>query len=79
MRIMGKLYATVPFADDLAKLRFYATAYNSGYNQGEAGIRKAMAAPRFHVQLLFPDARYPYADVAAFYFSRHRPGPGDPM
>ena len=77
MLIMGKLYANVPFADDLAKLRFYAAAYNAGYGQGEAGVRKAMGSARFHVQLLFPKVRYRYADVAAFYFSRHRQDPID--
>jgi len=71
MMIMGKLHANVTFADDLAKLRFYATAYNAGYSQGEAAIWKAMGVRRFHVQLLFPKARYNYADVAASYFSRH--------
>lgn len=71
MLIMGKLYANAAFAGDLAKLRFYATAYNAGYNQGEAAIRKAMTVPRFHVQLVFPKTRYHYADVAAFYFCRH--------
>jgi len=71
MLIMDKHYANVTFADDLAKLRFYAAAYNAGYSQGEAAIRKAMGVRRFHVQLLFPKARYNYADVAASYFSRH--------
>ncbi len=71
MLIMDRLYAKVAFADDLEKLRFYATAYNAGYSGGEAGIRKAMGARRFHVQLLFPKVRYNYADVAAYYFSRH--------
>lgn len=71
MMIMGKLYANLTFANDLAKLRFYATAYNAGYNQGEAAIRKMMGVRRFHVQLLFPKVRYNYADVAADYFSRH--------
>lgn len=71
MMIMDKLYANLTFADDLAKLRFYATAYNAGYSGGESGIRKAMGARRFHVQLLFPKVRYNYADVAAYYFSRH--------
>jgi len=72
MMIMGKLYVKATFADDLAKLRFYATAYNAGYSQGEAAIRKAMGVRRFHVQLLFPKARYNYADVAAHYFGRHQ-------
>ena len=77
MMIMAKLYANLTFADDLAKLRFYATAYNAGYTQGEAAIRKAMGVRRFHVQLLFPKDRYNYADVAAFYFSRHPARPAD--
>jgi len=72
MMIMGKLYANLTFAGDLAKLGFYATAYNAGYSQGEAAIRKAMGVRRFYVQLLFPKARYNYADVAAYYFNYHR-------
>jgi len=71
MMIMDKRYAKLTFADDLAKLRFYATAYNAGYSRGEAAIRKAMGLRWFHVQLLFPKDRYNYADVAADYFSRH--------
>jgi hypothetical protein len=77
MLIMGKLYANLTFADNLAKLRFYAAAYNAGYSRGDAAIRKAMDMAWFHVQLIFPKARYNYADVAAFYFSRHQAQAGD--
>lgn len=31
-----------------------------------------MGTRRFHVQLLFPKARYNYADVAASYFNHRR-------
>jgi hypothetical protein len=77
MLIMDRLYAKVAFADDLEKLRFYATAYNAGYSQGEAAIRQAMGVRRFHVQLLFPKTRYKYADVAVYYFNHHPAQTGD--
>ena len=70
MIVMDKLYGNRTFADDLEKLRFYATAYNAGYSQGEKAIRKMMGIRRFHVQPLFAKNRYNYADVSVFYFSR---------
>jgi hypothetical protein len=70
MMIMDKLYGKLAFADDLEKLRFYATAYNAGYASGEKAIRKMMGIRRFHVQPLFAKTHYNYADVSVFYFSR---------
>ncbi|MDH7513015.1 MAG: hypothetical protein QHH14_08725 [Clostridiales bacterium] len=70
MMVMGKLYQDRAFDDDLEKLRFYATAYTTGYNRGEKTIRRMMLARHFHVQLLFPKTRYSYADIAVFFFVR---------
>jgi len=70
MMIMGKLYEDRAFEDDLEKLRFYATAYTTGYALGEKTIRRMMLTRHFHVQLFFPKTRYNYADVAVFYFKR---------
>jgi hypothetical protein len=70
MLVMRKKYGALPFRDDQEKLRFFATAYNAGYTQGETGIRKLMGIRRFHVELLFAKTRYNYADVAVFYFNR---------
>lgn len=70
MMIMGKSYEDRAFADDLEKLRFYATAYTAGYALGEKTIRKMMLTSHFHVQMFFPKTRYNYADVAVFYFKR---------
>ena len=71
MMIMGKLYQGQAFDDDLEKLRFYATAYTTGYAKGEKTIRRMMPARHFHAQLLFPKARYSYADISVFFFVRH--------
>ena len=71
MMVMGKLYGILTFASDLDKLRFYATAYNSGYASGEKAVRKRMGIRRFHIQWLFAKTHYNYADVAVFFFSRN--------
>jgi hypothetical protein len=70
MMIMYKLYGNLKFVDDLEKLRFYATAYNAGYSQGEKAVRKMMETRSFHVQPLFAKTHYNYADVSVFYFAR---------
>jgi hypothetical protein len=70
MMVMEKLYGDQPFDDDLEKLRFYATAYTTGYEQGEKSIRRMIPTRHSHVQLFFPKTRYSYADIAVFYFKR---------
>jgi hypothetical protein len=71
MMVMDKLYGKLNFANDLEKLRFYATAYNAGFAQGEKFLRKMMEFRGFHIQLLFARTRYNYGDVAAYYFRSH--------
>ena len=70
MMVMGKLYQDRGFADDLEKLRFYATAYTTGYAQEEKTIWRKMPSRHFHLELFFPKIRYSYADVAVSYFKR---------
>lgn len=69
--VMDKLYGKLYFANDFEKLRFYATAYNAGYAQGEKLLRKKMEVRGFHIQLLFAGTRYNYGDVAVYYFRNH--------
>ena len=71
MMIMDKLYGNLTFASDLDKLRFYATAYNSGYASGEKAVRKRMGIRRFHIQWLFAKTLYNYGDVSVFYYNRN--------
>ena len=71
MMVMDKLYGKALFADDLDKLRFYATAYNAGFSQGEKPVRKMMEAKWFHTRLFLAATRYNYGDVAAYYYQGH--------
>ncbi len=73
MMVMAKLYRNLTFVNELDKLRFYATAYNSGYANGEKAIRKMIGVRRFHIQWLFAKTHYDYADVSVFYYSRNTP------
>lgn len=70
MAVMKKRHRNVVFSDVEDRLRFYATAYNSGYTAGEERIRRAMLEKRFHLELYSQKRTYNYADVALFFFRR---------
>ncbi len=70
MMVMAKLYGNLAFANEPEKLRFYATAYNSGYAKGETAIRRLIGIRHFHVQWLFAKTLYDYADVSVFFYNR---------
>lgn len=70
VRVMAKLYPRESWADDVDKLRFYATAYNVGYRRGAAQIRREAAVPRFHTGLFPGKILHAYADIAADYFRK---------
>lgn len=74
MLVMEKRYGYVVFSGDEDRLRFYATAYNSGYASGEERLRRAMGEKQFHLELFSPKRTYNYADVAVFYFRRSGSG-----
>jgi hypothetical protein len=70
MTVMQKRYGDVFFNSIEDRLRFYATAYNSGYATGEEKLRRRMKERHFHLGLFSPKRTYNYADVAVFFF-RH--------
>jgi hypothetical protein len=70
MAVMRKRYGAVVFKNVEDRLRFYATAYNSGYAAGEEKLRRRMEERHFHLELFSPKRTYNYADVAVFFF-RH--------
>ena len=82
MLAMGKRYATAAASGTEDRVRFYATAYNAGYQLGEAALRRTMTRRRFHIALVLPSATYSYAEVALFFFRSQAahdigsPGPG---
>jgi hypothetical protein len=72
MRIMSKKYGSTAFSDERERLRFYATAYNAGYTNGEKTVRRLMPAKSFHTTPFDSETKYCYADVALFFFDRNK-------
>jgi len=70
IRVMDKLYPRESWADDVDKLRFYATAYNVGYRRGAAQIRKEAVLPRFHTGLIFSKPAFSYAAISADFYAK---------
>lgn len=70
MLVMGKRYPGVATGGVEARLRFHATAYNTGYAAGEAAIRRRIGRRRFHVARFLPADTYDYADVAVSFLRR---------
>jgi len=70
IEVMKKRYRNVVFSGAEDRLRFYATAYNSGFAAGETRLRRAMREKKFHLERYSPKHTYNYADIALFYFRR---------
>lgn len=66
--VMGKRYPAVARSGAEDRLRFYATAYNTGYAAGPAAIRRRLGRRLFHVGRFVPAETYDYADVALHHF-----------
>jgi hypothetical protein len=73
MLVMGKRYAGVARSRTEDRLRFYATAYNTGYAAGETTIRRRLGRRLFHVARFRPAETYDYADVALSHFRGRLP------
>jgi hypothetical protein len=52
------------------KIKFFACAYNCGYEKSKAEIEKYLTKKFFYVGLSFASPKYSYADVAWDYFNR---------
>jgi hypothetical protein len=70
IRVMEKIYAreTWPSIDD--KLRFFATAYNTGYRRGAAVLKRDSTLLRFHTGIIFSKPAYSYAGIALDFFRK---------
>jgi len=68
VKILDRTFRNYKWENELEKLKFYAAAYNSGFSNSEAYIRKQMNAASFHTGLIKSDNKYCYAEIAAFYF-----------
>jgi hypothetical protein len=70
IRVMERIYAreTWPSVED--KLRFFATAYNTGYRRGAAVLKRDSTLLRFHTGIIFSKPAYSYAGIALDFFRK---------
>jgi hypothetical protein len=53
--------------DDIERLKFYSSAYNSGYSNSEEEIRTKIGR-KFYKIGLFDSESYSYSDISVYYF-----------
>lgn len=59
------------FKTDAEKVKFYSTAYNTGFNQTAEEIKKKFKNKFFPYGPKYADVeQYPYCDVAVYYFNK---------
>ena len=54
------------------KLKFYATAYNTGYNKSEISIINESSKSRFYTTFIKSDKFYNYASISVEFYSNKR-------
>lgn len=65
--VTNQNFQNVVWNDDIERLKFYSSAYNSGYSNSEEEIR-AKIGKKFYKIGLFDSESYSYSDISAYYF-----------
>lgn len=69
VKIMEAKYASVVWESPIDKLRFYATAYNSGYTLSASKIRERISAKSFYTSVVKSKPCYSYSDIAEDFYT----------
>jgi hypothetical protein len=72
IKVMNSKYRQISWNSEEEKLKFYATAYNSGYSLCEEIINKRIGSDMFYTGIVKGNSCYNYADIAADYYSGAR-------
>jgi len=72
LNIMDTRYSEIRWESQEEKLRFYATAYNSGYKLSKEKIKQHICYNMFYTGLVKPDSCYNYADIVLDYFYKSK-------
>lgn len=67
--LCGEKFKSETFKTDADKVKFYSTAYNSGYNQTAESVKKKFKNKYFPYGPGKEVEQYPYCDVAVYYFN----------
>ena len=63
-------YFPIEFPNEEAKIKFLATAYNTGFRKSKEEIEK-MSTAKFYNTKLFNSENYSYADVSLFWYKQY--------
>jgi len=66
-KIMDKRYAHIKWKNDEDKARFYATAFDVGFNRDERTIRRMMTPRKINIRTKKVDSKYRTGDVAVWF------------
>jgi len=69
IKIMEKKYPAYTATENISKLQFYATAYNTGYYQGVKNIINETKRKRFHTEIIRPDTLYNYSTISIYHYN----------
>ncbi len=69
--ITKERFPAINFQDRVEKLRFFATAYNCGFNCSEQEIRRFTYARTFPYGTHYTGDQFVYSDISVNYFTNH--------
>ncbi len=69
--IVSDKFNYLTFPDKTEKIRFFAAAYNRGFDEKEAVIRRAMHRKTFPYGSQYPGNPYCYSKIASDYYQRY--------
>lgn len=70
IQLMDKKYAYMKWYNMAEKLKFYATAYNSGFYKSESEIKKEIKCKRFHTEMYDPKEFWSYGDICVYFYKQ---------
>lgn len=70
LNVMDSKYQDISWNNKEDKLKFYATAYNSGYKLNDESIRKLSERKMFYTGMIKGDSLYNYADIVLSYYRK---------
>lgn len=70
IRIMDAKYASAVWASQTEKLRYYATAYNTGYTLPSNTIKQHIHRKSFYTSIVKSTPCYCYADIAEDFYEK---------
>lgn len=70
VKILETTFTSKIMENETEKVRFFATAYNTGFHKNYEEIESQVNIKSFHTKIVKPGNCYSYSDIALFFYSR---------